>query len=516
MQKINILIKKDSLLFTYCEALPRAEKLLNTTIINNNELIFGEDYLRQNQSIVAQYFSDLVKQYNINRIIIAEYKLAFKVIDLVNKIAGVKELFFLEEESMPFDICEKIVENKSLEKINCFSIPPFMLEMLDRNNLVVETRCEVLFTSNFMAVNNLGQFSKMFYKTNVRIEGELSDADLRDFETFCKVNRYLKAINIFVADKSFIEKIVNVLHSFRIKNVKILIHKNITDPEVAADLKKINKTYQAKYGIKLKIVYSEKYLQENLANQLTINILKTCAIAIVCLSSVIVGAVALNNEVSRRRINQINNDLIAIIDNFEPKEDENPDAETRRMKNKFMALREINSDTVGWIRVNNTDVDYAVVQAPDNVFYLTRNYYKNRDSNGWIFMDFRNDPVDLGRNTIIYGHNMLNNLMFGTLSRAGRRDWYTNPENLIISFNTVYEEYDWHIFSIYRINVTSDYIQTEFGTDQEWTNFLEMIRKRSIHDFEVELNANSRILTLSTCLEDDRRFVVHAVMIPKE
>jgi len=511
MEKINIRIKKSSLVFSYIEKKFDEEKLLNTNVISRDELIFSRDYLEKNQNIVALFLNDLLKEHNINRIIITHYSIAFAIIDIIRRVNAVKDLIFLEEEAMPFELCEKIIDNKSLEYISCFSIPPFILEMFDRNNLKVETRGEVLFVSNFIFTNELNHYSKLYYKTNIKINKEFIKADFDDFEAFCKINRHLKVINIYLVDITLIEKLVNILHNVGIKNIKILLHSNINDPDLINELKKLNKEYKSKYNIALKIVYSKEYLHDNMSKQIILNVLKICAIVIVLLAAGIFGGVSLNSHLQQKRITGINNQIQEKIEESKNEEE----TEEQKINNKFMALLEVNEHTVGWLRVNGTDIDHPVVQTFDNIYYLNRDFNRERASSGWVFMDFRNNFRDLGRNTIIYGHNTISGVIFGTLQNTLHRSWRI-PENLIISFDTLYAEHNWRVFSIYRVNVTTDYIQTEFESDEEFLKFLNMIQRRSPGNFNVELTAEDKILTLSTCVSDNRRLVVHAVLITDE
>ena len=130
-------------------------------------------------------------------------------------------------------------------------------------------------------------------------------------------------------------------------------------------------------------------------------------------------------------------------------------------------------------------------------------------------MNYLNNPKELSQNTIIFGHNMFySGVMFGTLYKAKHADWYTNEENQIIEFNTLYENIEWRIFSIYVIPVTNDYLIANFSTEEKYMNFLDMITKRSKYDFGVPLLPDDQILTLSTCSNNGKnRLVIHAVRL---
>src|SRR5699024_7596142 len=114
----------------------------------------------------------------------------------------------------------------------------------------------------------------------------------------------------------------------------------------------------------------------------------------------------------------------------------------------------------------------------------------------------------------IYGHNMYySGVMFGTLHRALNASWYNNPDNQIISFDTMYATMKWQIYSIYTIPKTSDYLKVSFATDAEKEEYIAMTKNRSIHDFGITVTASDYLLTLSTCTGDNERLVVHAKRI---
>ena len=181
----------------------------------------------------------------------------------------------------------------------------------------------------------------------------------------------------------------------------------------------------------------------------------------------------------------------------------------------FNELIKKNSDTVAWIQVNNTNINYPVVKANDNDYYLNRSYDKKSNEAGWVFMDFRNSGTLNDKNTIIYAHNRKDKTMFGSLKNVFQRDWYNNKDNHIIKMSTPGENSLWQIFSVYRTKVESYYITTEFENDNTYLEFLNNLRKRSIYEFDATLNSNDSIITLSTCYTDNERTVVHAKKIKK-
>ncbi len=179
----------------------------------------------------------------------------------------------------------------------------------------------------------------------------------------------------------------------------------------------------------------------------------------------------------------------------------------------FDELKTKNSDTVAWIKVPNTLINYPVVQRGDNKFYLKNDFYKKQNIYGWIFADFRDEFPILSQNTIIYGHNTSIGIMFGDLINLLDKKWYENEENKYIYLTTTEKEYKFEIFSVYKINTTNDYIKTEFSND--FNEYIQMVSGRSFIDFNTKVE-NEKIITLSTCYNTQNssvKLVVHAKMI---
>lgn len=186
---------------------------------------------------------------------------------------------------------------------------------------------------------------------------------------------------------------------------------------------------------------------------------------------------------------------------------------TNEYKIDFEKLKEINNQVVGWLKVNNTQIEYPVVQAEDNNYYLKRNLEKQYNVGGWIFADYKNKLDGTDKNIVIYGHNMKDNSMFGSLENILNEEWYNNDENYIIDFITESEEQKYKVFSVYKIEKEDYYINTEFQNN-EFEEFVETLKNRSIKDFNVEISLEDSILTLSTCAGNNKyRVVLHAKKI---
>ena len=180
----------------------------------------------------------------------------------------------------------------------------------------------------------------------------------------------------------------------------------------------------------------------------------------------------------------------------------------------FDDLIKENKDTVGWLIVNNTNIDYPVVQTTNNDYYLKHAFDKSKNNAGWVFADYRNSFYELNKNTVIYAHGRKDKVMFGSLVDTLNKNWYTNIDNQLIQFSTL--EYDtmWQIFSIYKIEKESYYITTDFSSDKSYELYLDTMLSRSIYDFNVDVSTNDKILTLSTCFNDyGVRMVVQAKLV---
>lgn len=181
----------------------------------------------------------------------------------------------------------------------------------------------------------------------------------------------------------------------------------------------------------------------------------------------------------------------------------------------FSAALQQNPDIVGRITLEACGIEYLVTQGSDNKYYLSHGYDRQETHSGAIFLDYRCDIEvnPLSGHYILYGHNMKNGSMFHNLMEFKDEDFL--GANCSFRFDTLYEDYEWEIFSAYVTDTDFYYIQTSFEDDAEWLSFLQTIQGKSMFDTDVQLSADDVILTLSTCTYefDDARFVIHARLI---
>ena len=189
---------------------------------------------------------------------------------------------------------------------------------------------------------------------------------------------------------------------------------------------------------------------------------------------------------------------------------------SQEFKVDFESLKKINPDTVAWIKINGIDLSFPVVKTNNNDYYLKHSFDKTYNPCGWIFADFKNKFDGEDKNIIIYGHNRKDGTMFSSLPQILNPDWYNNEENKYITLITEQGEFKYEVFSIYQIKVEEYYLQTNFKSVKEYLNFLNTLKSRSTKDYGVELNANDKILTLSTCGKENKfRVVLHAKQVIK-
>ena len=532
VKKILISIENNSITFSYkTNNSSISNDLNNTNIISNNELIFSDVYISENAKILSSFIKELALQYNVNKAIVSKIDLASLVLNLLKKATSITEIEIKEDESLTYTICEQVIEINHIKTLNCYNLQPFMIELLDKNGITCISRCEILYLSNFMEKNNLLCYSSIYYKTNIRITLPLSLEDLKDFEDFLKINKYLKVIHINMLITHELENLINILIKYNRHNLKIVIHENITDEKTADYLRNKNKTYKKKYKIYLSLEYSKEYLDKNIFKQAITNTLKVCGLIVSSLVILIITYIGISNYIALKQVNAIQDDLAEVIKVTDPteiieqkneenrlsaEETETPIEDLKLITNSNLAsLLTVNEDVVGELIVNNTNVNYPVVQAEDNDYYLDHNINKENNANGWIYLDYRNNSMNLDKNNIIYGHNMYySGVMFGTLYKTANSSWYTNPDNQIITYNTLYENMSFKIFSIYRVPKTNDYLKVFFENDNDFLSFIDMITARSIYNFNVPVNADDKIITLSTCSNNGtKRLVIHAVLI---
>jgi len=539
ISKIKVTIDGKKIIFSYFNEKSDSKN----SISNNNELIFEKEYFLGNKKIVSNIINGIVLEKDINSVTVIDYNLIPDVIDVINYIKKITTLNINEDRDINNKIYEKLLKAKNIKNVNCHNAPIYMLDNLDKKNIKVNFRVEYLSDSYFIIKNKLFSYSRMYYKETINFDKLMTEDDIKDLEMFLEINNNLKRVNIYNFSFNLIKQVICELGKNAKGNIQIIIRANSLNAEQIQEaipfLKTLDKLYKKKLNLKFKIIYSLEYKRKNILKQISNNVLLVSCIILSIVAIFSFAIIEYNNFMTKQQGEELKE--ITNIDNHE--EEETPDIEeeivappqveeeinenntntntntntnntTPKLSEDYQKLFSINNETVGWLKVNNTSVDYPVVKASDNDYYLNHNFYKQSNFNGWIYMDYRNNPEVLDQNTIIYGHNLKNGMMFGTLQRALKESWYNNPENLVITFNTTTKQMKWQIFSIYVVNVTNDYLYANFDYDSQFKEFVDKLKSRSIKDFGVEVTKFDKILTLTTCQNNSKqRLVIHAKLI---
>lgn len=196
-------------------------------------------------------------------------------------------------------------------------------------------------------------------------------------------------------------------------------------------------------------------------------------------------------------------------------EDSAKKTEHKVLKVDFDKLKKTNKDTVAWISFDEpSKINYPIVQTTDNDKYLQYTFEGKKNAVGAIFMDAVNAEDFSDRNTFIYGHNMKNGSMFGHLRKYRDESFYREYPFFYV-YTPDGKEVKYQIFAACIVEDTSDTYQRTFSDDAAYLQYLQYVQSVSRYKTGVELTAESKIITLSTCtnVSDTQRFVVHGVKV---
>ncbi len=186
------------------------------------------------------------------------------------------------------------------------------------------------------------------------------------------------------------------------------------------------------------------------------------------------------------------------------------------MEVDFKALREKNPDTVGWLYVGSCGISYPIVQGEDNDYYMNHTFEGTVNSSGAIIMDYRDDKYLKDWNTFIYGHNMKNGSMFGSLKKLLNDETLYDSDPYIYVYLPGYI-YRYKIFSYYKDKPDSKMYWTA-DTLQEYRQYIRDALSLSVRDLGVETSEENNMVTLVTCSGSGAgkmRFFVHGEFIDR-
>lgn len=186
---------------------------------------------------------------------------------------------------------------------------------------------------------------------------------------------------------------------------------------------------------------------------------------------------------------------------------------TIKIKNEeYESLKEVNDDYLFWLYIPETNINYPVVKANNNEEYLYKNFKREENRGGCLFVDSRNVSED-DDNIIIHGHNMKDKSMFGTLSNLLISEYLNENKRIYIYLENKILAYE--VFSVYVNTGDFNPYKTIFNTDEEFNEYIKNVRKKSYYNLEYIDDGKKNIITLSTCTNatGEERTVVNAKLI---
>ncbi len=187
---------------------------------------------------------------------------------------------------------------------------------------------------------------------------------------------------------------------------------------------------------------------------------------------------------------------------------------------EYKTLYEKNKKLIGWLEIDDTIIDYPVMQTGDNEYYLDHNFNQEYDKNGSLFLDYNCNIYPRSTNLIIYGHHMKSGQMFGQLQKYAKESY--GEKHSIIRFDSIYEEAEYQVMYVFRSQVYNEdefvfkyYQFIDANSEEEFNSYMEEMASLSLYDTGVTASYGDSLLTLSTCdnSQTDGRFVVVAKRI---
>lgn len=187
---------------------------------------------------------------------------------------------------------------------------------------------------------------------------------------------------------------------------------------------------------------------------------------------------------------------------------------------EYSLIHQKNQRLIGWVKIDDTIIDYPVMQTVNNEYYLDHNFNQEEDRNGCIFMDYQCDVIKGCDNIILYGHHMKSGKMFGTLNKYSKESYY--EEHPTIQFDTIYEKGTYQVMYVFRSKVYSEedvtfkyYQFINAASEKEFRSAMNEMAALSLYDTGVTASYGDKLLTLSTCDYQEKagRFVVVAKKI---
>lgn len=309
----------------------------------------------------------------------------------------------------------------------------------------------------------------------------------------------------------------------KVKNGEITSSKDINKTKKASDIKKGRDKSAQKGGLDSLDEATRKKVIAEIKRHNRKRIILICSLMVVAFLSL--GYYAVYYTMAARVDHKANvlselkdikfADILTVTQ--APKKNYSPDVVIPDILDEYVALYNKNKNFIGWLKIDGMIIDYPVMQAKDNNFYLKHNFDGENDKNGCIFLDKDCDIVLGNTNFILYGHHMKSGKMFASLKNYADQKFC--DEHKIIQFDTIYEKGKYEVMYAFRSHIyNSDEIVFKYyqfidaNSAEEFNSAMEEMAKLSLIETDVEAHYGDKLLTLSTCdyQEANGRFVVVA------
>ena len=290
--------------------------LNNTNVIDTQELKFSPEYIIENKDLVSTFLNVIILKQDINTCNINTMDCIDHILDLVNTWEKITKITFKEDETINYSTFMKLLENNYLKELECYNMPPYLVERLDMNkHIKIRTREKYDNNSRFMKENFLNSYSDIFYKKTIIITSTFNDKEIQDFRNFMAINNNLKQIRFISYTNEAMAIVLNEIKKYQKKNVTIIMDERNNDLNVIYStipyLKKTYKKYVTDYNIKFKVNYSFEYRKNNFMKEFNLKILTSIILIIIVILLVIFG---INSYKEYRDTNKVEDQMNEIND----------------------------------------------------------------------------------------------------------------------------------------------------------------------------------------------------------
>lgn len=192
------------------------------------------------------------------------------------------------------------------------------------------------------------------------------------------------------------------------------------------------------------------------------------------------------------------------------------DEETQETGYDWDSLREMNGDVAGWIKMDDSTIDYPFVKGQDNEYYLHHLFNGEYNNSGCVFIDVNNNSDFSDKNTVLYAHNMRNGTMFADIEKFKDASYYESHK--VIHIYTPSNNYLVYPVAGMLSNGQDDYVRVSFSDDNDFLTYVSRFVSNSTFTSENTIEAGDQMVMLSTCNYDtyDGRFVLIGKLVAEE